>query len=157
MPDEIIYKPIGVIHTPYSKKEDTPIQGCFALKSQGYIELFSEYAAGLKDIEGFSHLILIYHFHKAEGFELLTKPFLDKEKKGIFAIRYFARPNPIGLSIVKLLKVKGNVLEIGEVDILDATPLLDIKPYVPQFDIKDCVKDGWYQNASERSKYQIKE
>jgi tRNA-Thr(GGU) m(6)t(6)A37 methyltransferase TsaA len=157
MPDTIIYHSIGIIHTPYLKKEDTPIQGCFSPASQGQIELFPEYVAGLKDIEGFSHLILIYHFHKAGGFQLMTKPFLDKEKKGIFAIRYFARPNPIGLSVVKLLGINDNILEIGEVDMLDATPLLDIKPYVPQFDIKGCVNDGWYPTASEKSKYQIKE
>jgi len=155
MVKEIIYRPIGIIHTPYNKKEDTPIQGCFSPNSCGHIEIYPEFTAGLQDIEGFSHLILLYHFHKAEGFQLLTQPFLDKEKKGIFSIRYFARPNPIGLSIVKLIKVKSNVLEIGEVDILDGTPLLDIKPYVPQFDIKENVKDGWYPTASERSKYKI--
>jgi tRNA (adenine37-N6)-methyltransferase len=154
MPDEIIYKPIGIIHTSYNKEEDTPIQGCFSPANQGHIELYPEFVAGLQNIEGFSHLFLIYHFHKAEGFELLTKPFLDKEKKGIFAIRYFARPNPIGISVVKLLKVHCNILEIGEVDMLDGTPSLDIKPYVPQFDIKEHTKDGWYPNASERSKYQ---
>jgi tRNA (adenine37-N6)-methyltransferase len=157
MVDDIIYKPIGIIHTPYTKEEDTPIQGCFSPNNQGQIELFPEYTEGLKNLEGFSHLILIYHFHKAKGFQLLSKPFLDKEKKGIFAIRYFARPNPIGLSVVKLLNIHENVLTIGEVDMLDGTPLLDIKPYVPQFDIKECVKDGWYSNASERAKYQIKE
>jgi tRNA-Thr(GGU) m(6)t(6)A37 methyltransferase TsaA len=156
MPENIIYKPIGIIHTPFLKQEDTPIQGCFSPDNRGSVEVFPEYAEGLKDISGFSHLILLYHFHKSEGFQLITKPFLDKEKKGIFAIRYFARPNPIGLSVVKLLEVKGNVLEIGEVDMLDGTPLLDIKPYVPQFDIKQDVKDGWYPNASERSKYQVK-
>jgi tRNA-Thr(GGU) m(6)t(6)A37 methyltransferase TsaA len=157
MPDKILYKPIGVIHTPYTKKEDTPIQGCFSPKSRGYVELFPEYVAGLKNVGGFSHLILIYHFHKAEGFKLLTKPFLDKEKRGIFAIRHFNRPNPIGLSIVKLLKVKGTLLEIGEVDMLDGTPLLDIKPYVPQFDIKEHAKDGWYPSANERTKHTITE
>ena len=157
MTEEIIYTPIGIIHTPYIRKEDTPIQGCFSPNSKGQVEIFPEYETGLKDIEGFSHLILLYHFHKAEGFQLLTKPFLDKEKKGIFSIRYFARPNPIGLSVVRLLKVNGNILEISEVDMLDGTQLLDIKPYVPQFDIKTDVKDGWYPNASERSKYPIKE
>jgi tRNA (adenine37-N6)-methyltransferase len=156
MSELISYKPIGVIHTPYCRKEDTPIQGCFSPDNKGDIEIFPEYATGLKDIEGFSHLILLYHFHKAEGYELLTKPFLDKNKKGIFSIRYFARPNPIGLSVVKLLRVNGNHLEIGEVDMLDGTPLLDIKPYVPQFDIKEHVKDGWYPTASEKSKYPIK-
>ena len=157
MAGEIIYRPIGIIHTPYAAKEDTPIQGCFSPGNCGEIELYPEYAEGLENIEGFSHLILLYHFHKAEGFQLKTKPFLDKEKKGIFSIRYFARPNPIGLSVVKLLQVNGNHLEIGEVDMLDGTPLLDIKPYVPQFDIKEHVKDGWYPTASERSKYTVKE
>jgi tRNA-Thr(GGU) m(6)t(6)A37 methyltransferase TsaA len=123
---EITYKAIGVIHTPYTQKESTPIQGCFAPDSKGAIELFPEYVEGLKNIEEFSHLFLIYHFHQAESCQLVAKPLLDKEKKGIFAIRYFARPNPIGLSIVKLFQVKGNVLDIGEVDMLDGTPLLDI-------------------------------
>jgi tRNA (adenine37-N6)-methyltransferase len=157
MSEEITYKPIGIIRTPFVKQESTPIQGCFAPSSQGRVELFPEYEAGLKDIEGFSHLILIYHFHKAEGFQLLAKPFLDKEKRGIFAIRYFARPNHIGLSVVKLLKVRNNTLDIGEVDMYDGTPLLDIKPYVPQFDIRESVKDGWYPNGSERSRYPVKE
>lgn len=151
--NEITYKPIGVIHTPYTDKESTPIQGCFVPDSKGFIEVFPEYAEGLKDLDEFSHLILLYHFHQAGCCQLVAKPFLDKEKKGIFAIRYFTRPNPIGLSVVKLLQVKGNILDIGEVDMLDGTPLLDIKPYVPQFDIRHGVKEGWYQNASERSKY----
>ena len=157
MPDDIIYKPIGIIHTPYTRKEDTPIQGCFSPNNRGFVELFPEYVAGLKDIEDFSHLILIYHLNKAEGFQLVTKPFLDNTERGIFAIRYFARPNPIGLSVVRLLKVNNNILEFGEVDMFDETPLLDIKPYVPQFDIKQGVKDGWYPNASERSKYKVEE
>jgi tRNA (adenine37-N6)-methyltransferase len=151
--NEITYKPIGVIHTPYVEKESTPIQGCFAPESKGSIEVFPEYVEGLNNVEEFSHLILIYHFHQAGCCQLVAKPFLDKEKKGIFAIRYFTRPNPIGLSIVKLFRVEGNILHIGEVDMLDGTPLLDIKPYVPQFDIKEDVKDGWYQRASERTKY----
>jgi len=152
---EIIYQTIGVIHTPYTEKDKTPIQGCFAPASRGQIELYMEYVAGLKDIEGFSHLILLYHFHKAGACNLIAKPFLDKEPRGIFAIRYYTRPNPIGISVVKLFAIKQNILEIGEVDMLDGTPLLDIKPYVPQFDIKEQVRDGWYQHASERSKYKI--
>jgi tRNA-Thr(GGU) m(6)t(6)A37 methyltransferase TsaA len=153
MKQEITYHPVGIIHTPYLEKEGTPIQGCFAPDSVGYIELYPEYAEGLKDIEGFSHLILLYHFHRSGPSRLITKPFLDKEEKGIFSIRYFTRPNPIGISIVRLLYVSGCRLDIGEVDMLDGTPLLDIKPYVPEFDIKHTVKDGWYQQASERSFY----
>ncbi|MFA5307859.1 MAG: tRNA (N6-threonylcarbamoyladenosine(37)-N6)-methyltransferase TrmO [Dehalococcoidales bacterium] len=153
MSDTVVFHTIGVIHTPYIKKEDTPIQGCFSPDGRGCVEVFPEYAGGLQDIAGFSHLILLYHFHRAEGFQLLTKPFLDKEKKGIFAIRYFNRPNPIGLSVVRLLAVRDNLLDIAEVDMLDGTPLLDIKPYVPEFDIKENVRDGWYPAASERSDY----
>lgn len=157
MPEEINFKPIGIIYTPYSQKENTPIQGCFAPNNKGHIELYTEYAEGLQDIEGFSHLILLYYFHKAESCTLLTKPFLDKDKKGIFAIRHFNRPNPIGLSIVSLYRVRGNILDIGGVDMIDGTPLLDIKPYVPQFDMKEGVRNGWYQNASERFKYNVEE
>jgi len=157
MPDEISFKPIGIIHTPYSDKESTPIQGCFAPESKGNIELYPEYSSGLKDITGFSHLILIYHFHKSCGYNLLAKPFLDKEQRGIFAIRYCDRPNAIGLSVVKLIQVRDNILDIGEVDMLDNTPLLDIKPYVPQFDVKESVQDGWYRNASEWAKYSSRE
>jgi tRNA-Thr(GGU) m(6)t(6)A37 methyltransferase TsaA len=156
MLEAIIYRPIGIIRTPYTAREQTPIQGCFAPESRGCVEVYPEYAEGLRDIEGFSHLILIYHFHRAGACRLIRKPFLDKEKKGIFSIRYFARPNPIGLSVVRLNKVSVNTLEISEVDMLDGTPLLDIKPYVPQFDIKESVRDGWYPNASERSRYRVK-
>jgi tRNA (adenine37-N6)-methyltransferase len=155
MSGEVTFKYIGIIHTPYREKDKTPIQGCFAPDNEGHIELKQEYAEGLKDIEGFSHLILLYHFNAAEGCNLLAKPFLDKEKKGIFAIRHYNRPNPIGLSIVKLREVKDNILYINGVDMLDGTPLLDIKPYVPQFDIKEKVLDGWYGCASERAKYEI--
>jgi tRNA (adenine37-N6)-methyltransferase len=157
MSAEITFKLIGTIHTPYSKKENTPIQGCFAPNNKGYIELNHKYTEGLQDISGFSHLILIYFFHQAKGCELLTKPFLDKDKKGIFAIRHFNRPNPIGLSVVRLYDVKDNILNIGGVDMLDGTPLLDIKPYVPQFDTKEDVKVGWYGNASERVKHKVEE
>ncbi len=153
MLDEIKYKSIGIIHTPFTEKDNTPIQGCFAPKSKGQVEIYPEYMEGLKNIEGFPHIILLYHFHKAEGYTLMVKPFLDKDKKGVFACRYFNRPNPIGLSIVKLYKVSGNILEVGEVDMLDGTPLLDVKPYVPEFDIREKTESGWYQHASERGKY----
>lgn len=151
--DEIKYKPIGVIHTQLRHKQDAPIQGVFAPDNRGEVEVFAEYAGGLKDLEGFSHLFLLYHFHLADGWSLTAKPFLDKEDRGIFSIRHYNRPNPIGISVVRLHGVRGNVLDISEVDILDGTPLLDIKPYVPDFDqrIVDCT--GWYEDASERGKY----
>jgi tRNA-Thr(GGU) m(6)t(6)A37 methyltransferase TsaA len=140
---EFVYTPIGVIHSEHTEHENTPIQGIFN-PSVGSIELFPEYERGLLDLERFSHLILLYHFDRASGKNLTQKPFLDGEKeRGIFAIRHFNRPNPIGLSIVDLLGVEGTTLRIGAVDILDGTPLLDIKPYVHQFDHRENVKNGW--------------
>ncbi|MBN1376668.1 MAG: tRNA (N6-threonylcarbamoyladenosine(37)-N6)-methyltransferase TrmO [Dehalococcoidia bacterium] len=151
---KIKYEPIGIIYTPFKKQVNTPIQGVFAPDSKGEVEVFPQYVDGLKDISGFSHIILIYHFHLAEGYSLLAQPFLDKESKGIFAVRHFKRPNNIGLSVVRLYAVKGNLLEIGEVDIVDGTPLLDIKPYVPDFDNRLNVRTGWYKHASNRSEYE---
>ena len=144
--DEIRYKAIGIIYSEFTDKVSTPIQGPFAKNAKGTVELFTEYAEGLKDIKGFSHLILIYHFHLSDGCSLISKPFLEDNQHGIFSIRHFNRPNPIGLSIVKLENVKGNILQIGDVDILNGTPLLDIKPYVPLFDTKLNAKNGWVGN-----------
>jgi len=140
---EITYRAIGVIHTPFREQADTPIQGTFS-DAEGTVEVFPEFAAGLKDIEGFSYLFLIYHFHKAEGYSLTAKPFLDgSEVRGVFAIRHFRRPNPVGLSIVELKQVRGNVLEVAGIDVLDGTPLLDIKPYIRQFDCREDARSGW--------------
>ena len=135
--------PIGVIHSPFTDPADTPIQSIFADGARGTVEVFPEYAAGLKDIDGFSHLILIYHFHLVEGYSLISKPFIGDKEKGIFSIRHPRRPNPIGISIVRLKNVRGNILEICDVDILDGTPLLDIKPFVHQFDQRADIKSGW--------------
>ncbi len=151
--EQIIYQPIGIIHTPFKESADAPAQGCFARDACGQVELYQEYSEGLKDITGFSHLVLLYHFHRATGYELVTKPILDKEKRGVFATRYFKRPNPIGFSIVKLFGVDGNRLDVGWVDMLDMTPLLDIKPYVSLFDARQDVCDGWFETASELIKY----
>jgi tRNA-Thr(GGU) m(6)t(6)A37 methyltransferase TsaA len=151
---QIIYEPIGVIHTLFKEQSKTPVQGVFSPESKGEVEVFSQYLEGLKDIAGFSHLILIYHFHLSKGYSLLTKPFLDNGSKGIFAIRHFKRPNNIGLSVVRLDAVRGNRLEIGEVDIVDGTPLLDIKPYVPDFDNRHNTRVGWYGQASNKTQYE---
>jgi tRNA-Thr(GGU) m(6)t(6)A37 methyltransferase TsaA len=121
-----------------------PIQPCFS-KAGGRVEVFKEYSDGLKDIEGFSHIILIYRFHKAKGHCLVTKPFLDVKERGLFATRYPRRPNQIGISTVRLLKRKGNVLFADNIDILDGTPLLDIKPYVPDFEPQGKLRTGWYK------------
>ncbi len=140
---EIVYNSIGVIHSPFVEKDHTPIQSVYS-KTAGVVEVFPEYAEGLRDIEGFSHLILIYHFHHTEECRLTRKPFLDGSKdRGIFAIRHFCRPNPIGLSVVELKSVKGNLLEVAGIDVIDGTPLLDIKPYVKQFDCREDARSGW--------------
>ena len=140
---DITHTPIGVIHSQFTDPDDTPIQGVFADGARGEVEVFPEYAAGLKDIDGFSHLILIYHFHLAEGYSLISKPFIGDKEKGIFSIRHPRRPNPIGISIVRLENVRGNMLEICDVDILDGTPLLDIKPFVHKFDHRADIQSGW--------------
>ena len=141
--DKIEYNAIGIIHSEFIDKKNTPIQGVFEKAAKGTVEIFPEYAKGLKDIIDFSHIILIYHFHLSTGFSLISTPFLEDAGHGIFSIRHFNRPNPIGLSVVKLNKVAGNVLDISEVDILDGTPLLDIKPLVPLFDNRPNAKGGW--------------
>nr|QNO42346.1 hypothetical protein FCAILLLB_00012 [Methanosarcinales archaeon ANME-2c ERB4]QNO43089.1 hypothetical protein DICHBKDE_00032 [Methanosarcinales archaeon ANME-2c ERB4]QNO43116.1 hypothetical protein PILMODGB_00007 [Methanosarcinales archaeon ANME-2c ERB4]QNO44347.1 hypothetical protein KIKEOHKK_00004 [Methanosarcinales archaeon ANME-2c ERB4]QNO45238.1 hypothetical protein GGLDAALA_00004 [Methanosarcinales archaeon ANME-2c ERB4] len=140
----ITHTPIGVIHSPFTDPDDTPIQGVFADGARGEVEVFLEYVDGLKDIGGFSHLILLYHFHLANGYSLISKPFIGGGiEKGIFSIRHPRRPNPIGISIVRLENVRGNILEICDVDILDGTPLLDIKPFIHQFDHRADIQSGW--------------
>ena len=140
----ICYEPIGVIHSPFKEQDETPIQSTFSA-APGTVEVFPEYAPGLKDLEGFSHIILLYHFHRAKPGPLLQRPFLDQGgERGVFAIRHYDRPNPIGLSIVGLKAIKGNVLEIAAIDVLDGTPLLDIKPYISKFDRPEHVRCGWF-------------
>jgi tRNA-Thr(GGU) m(6)t(6)A37 methyltransferase TsaA len=139
----IIYRPIGAIHSPFKEPRDAPIQSACARDIEGTVEIFPEYSEGLADLEGFSHIILIYHFHLSKGHSLRVKPYLDSELRGVFATRAPARPNPIGMSIVRLVKVEGGKLHVRDVDILDGTPLLDIKPYVPEFDSRSTEKIGW--------------
>jgi len=143
MMKKVTLKFIGTIRTPYKKPEGMSIQGKFGKEVTGRVELFPEYEQGLKDIEGFSHLILIYFFDRTKEDELIGKPFLEDELHGIFSIRSPKRPNHLGISVVKLKKVEKNVIIFSEVDILDNTPLLDIKPYVSHFDIRENVKSGW--------------
>ena len=143
MSEKITMTPIGVIHSPYKQVKDMPIQGKFKTGVQALIELKEEYRAGLKDLDGFSHAIIIYYFHKSEKTEIEGKPFLEDNKHGIFAIRSPHRPNHIGLSVVKIEKIEANKLHFNEVDVLDGTPVLDIKPYVKQFDVRDDAVSGW--------------
>jgi tRNA-Thr(GGU) m(6)t(6)A37 methyltransferase TsaA len=145
---QISYRPIGVIHSPFPDTEGVPIQPAGAVGVRGMIELLPEYVEGLRDLDGFSHVILLYHFHLVEQAKLSVVPFLDCQPRGVFATRAPTRPNPIGLSVVRLLGVEGNVLHIENVDIVDGTPLLDIKPYVPEFDARTEVQTGWYAHRS---------
>jgi len=142
----ITINPIGVIHTPHKDVKNMPIQPIAAEGIKGYIELLPEYVEGLKDIEGFSHLTLLYHFHEIEGYKLKVTPFMDTEERGIFSCKAPKRPNAIGTSTVKLLSVEGNILHIEQVDMLDGTPLIDIKPFYPRYDNRiENVKIGWLE------------
>lgn len=145
----ITLTPIGTIHTPHTDLANMPIQPTSAKGVQGWIELDPSYTEGLKDLEGFSHIILLYHFHQSQGYKLTVTPYLDKTQRGLFATRAPKRPNPIGLSIVKLNSIEGNRLNIENIDVLDGTPLLDIKPYVPVFDDQKDVRFGWLEKARE--------
>lgn len=144
--NEIIYKQIGVIHSPFKEPQGTPIQSKVALGVEATIEIFPEYSDGLKDLEDYSHIFLVYHFHLSKKMTLHQKPFLDDQERGVFAIRSPSRPNPIGISIVKLVHIRNNILTIRGVDIIDGTPLLDIKPYVPEFDVHEVERIGWLES-----------
>jgi len=145
----ISYQPIGTIHSPFSGIEQVPIQPTAASGIRGTVEVLPAFVAGLQDLSGFSHIILLYHFHLATQVRLTVIPFLDDEPRGLFATRAPSRPNPIGLSIVRLLGIEGNVLHIENVDIVDGTPLLDIKPYVPAFDHNEGGRTGWLEMKRE--------
>ena len=140
---EIALQPIGTIHTPFTEPRGTPIQPTGARDVQGTVEVLSEYLPGLDGLDGFSHVILIYLFHKAQRTELEVTPFMDDRPHGVFATRAPARPNHLGLSVVRLDGIEGGTLRIRDVDMLDGTPLLDIKPYVPEFDARAEARIGW--------------
>ena len=142
---EIKYTSIGIIHSPFKEPKGVPIQASSARGTEGTVEVFPEYAEGLKDLQEFSHIILIYHFHLSKFAGLIVRPYMDKEGHGVFATRAPARPNPIGISTVRLKEIEDNILHILDVDIVDGTPLLDIKPFVPQFDIRKTEKIGWLE------------
>ena len=148
--EKIIYQPIGRVRSPHKEPKGTPIQPTAAEGVEGEIEILPEYVEGLTDLDGFSHLILLYHFHLMKKVTLTATPFMEDKEHGIFAIRAPSRPNPIGLSIVRLLRVEGNILYITDVDIVDNTPLLDIKPYVPDFDKREGVQFGWLEKHIEK-------
>ena len=147
---EIRYKPIGIIHSPFKDVKGMPIQPSGAKGVAGTIEIRPDFIEGLKDLDGFSHIMLIYHFHLSKGYTLSVKPFIDDKLHGVFATRAPRRPNPIGISVVKLIRVEGNFLHIENVDIIDGTPLLDIKPYISEVDVHEAEKTGWLSGKAEK-------
>jgi len=142
--------PIGLIRTSFDRLEGMPIQPPGAGGSLGQVQVFEEYREGLQDLAGFSHLILLYWFHRSNGFDLTVKPFLDFRSRGLFSTRAPKRPNPIGLSVVELVRIQDGLLHIRGADILDGTPLLDIKPYVSAFDAPEDPRSGWLEKAGPR-------
>jgi len=144
---DITYHPIGIIHSPFHELSGMPIQPSSEFSAPGTVEILPEFTPGLKDLDGFSHIILIYHLHKSHRWALTVTPFLDSKMHGVFATRAPHRPNPIGLSVVKLVRIEESILHVENLDILDGTPLLDIKPYVPEFDSPPEIHLGWLENA----------
>ena len=149
---KIEYRPIGIVHSPFAELKGMPIQPSRAKGIAGTVEVFFEFQEGLKDLNGFSHIILLYHFHMVTGYSLQVVPFLDSELRGLFATRAPKRPNPIGLSVVRLEGVQGGVLSVLDLDILDGTPILDIKPYVTEFDERTNVNIGWLEEARKQKR-----
>jgi tRNA (adenine37-N6)-methyltransferase len=141
----ITMHPVGVVHSPHKEAKGTPIQGVFSEDVEAWVELEDKYVEGLRDLDGFSHAILLYHFHLSDREEIVAKPYLEDQEHGIFAIRGPQRPNRIGFSIVKIKRIKGNRLYFTDVDVLDGTPVLDIKPYVKQFDSREDAVSGWIE------------
>jgi len=147
MAEAMKVKPIGIIHSPFTQSAGMPIQPAVAGGAEGRVEVFPEYSPGLKDLEGFERIWLVYWFDRSADYKLLVRPYLDPAERGLFATRAPSRPNPIGISPVRLLGVEGNIIRIGDVDILDGTPLLDIKPYSPRFDVFKGARSGWLDAA----------
>ena len=151
----ITYHPIGVIHSPFNDLASMPIQPTSDASAPGSIEIYAQFVEGLKDLDGFSHLILLYHLHKVRDAALTVTPFLDSVPRGIFATRAPARPNPIGLSVVNLVRIEGPILYVADLDVLNGTPLLDLKPYVPAFDHNPVVKTGWLEEVQGSMKAKV--
>lgn len=139
-------KSIGMIYTPFQQAAGTPIQPHAAQGAEGRIEIFPEFADALNDLEGFERIWLLYWFDRAAAMQLKVKPYMDDQMRGLFATRAPCRPNPIGISCVRINKIEKNLIYVQDIDILDRTPLLDIKPYVPQFDHFPVQKFGWLQD-----------
>ena len=148
---EVTYRSIGVVRSPFTAVEGMPIQPSRAQAAEGSLEIDPEFRAGLKDLDGFSHILVVCHLHRVTGAELITVvPFLDTERRGIFATRAPKRPNPISISLLRIKSVNAGSVQVLDVDLLDGTPILDIKPYVPEFDARQDARIGWYAQASRK-------
>lgn len=147
---EIKLTSIGIIHSPFTNLIGMPIQPSSAKGARGYIELKKRFVSALADLNGFSHIYLIYYFHKAKSFKEKVIPYLDNKKRGLFSTRSPSRPNPIGLSVVKLLSIEENRVYVENLDILDGTPLIDIKPYVHEMEAVENLRSGWLEKYKEK-------
>lgn len=146
MPNQICFNPIGIVHSTFNSPVGTPIQPAASNGDEAIIEIFPEYTEGLNDLDGFSHIYILFHLHQITKYPLTVVPFLDTVPRGVFATRSPGRPNPIGISVVKLLKIEGSKLYIQNHDILDGSPVIDIKPYITPFDTHQPTRMGWYEN-----------
>jgi tRNA-Thr(GGU) m(6)t(6)A37 methyltransferase TsaA len=155
IPMKITYQPIGVIRSPFTDLVSMPIQPASDASGPGTIEIYAPFVEGLKDLDGFSHLILLCHLHEVQSTSLTVTPFLDSVPRGIFSTRAPARPNPIGVSVVKLIRIEGSILHVEDLDLLDGTPLLDLKPYVPEFDHRPDARIGWLESVKGNTKTTI--
>jgi len=143
--EEIKLKPIGVVHSPFKEPFGVPKDSTDGMNYQGTVEIFSQYKDGLKDLDSFSHIIILFYFHKSEYYHLISKPYLDDHPRGVFATRSPHRPNLIGLSVVKLLRIDDNIIYVGGIDMIEGTPVLDIKPYIPEFESNEGIRIGWLE------------
>lgn len=146
---KIVLTPIGIIHSEHTVPENTPIQPIYAPTCIGTVEVFPEYAEGLEDLGGFSHIYLLYHLDRSDKTRLKVKPFLQDAERGVFATRAPCRPNAIGMSIVRLTRIEGPILHVEGLDVLEGTPLLDIKPYATRFDCIQTERNGWHDEVCE--------
>lgn len=151
----IQYQPIGVFRSPFDDVEGMPIQPVGGKAVEGTIEILPEYRQGLQDLDGFSHIIVLSHLHRIEGYDLIVKPFLDVNKHGIFATRSPKRPNPIGFSVMELMDVTETSIEVSGVDVVNGTPVLDVKPYVADFDVWEAERFGWFEGKSQNAGHHL--
>lgn len=149
-------KSIGTIHSPFKKPSDTPIQPCMAEETEGMVVVNEEYIDALGDLESFDRIWLVYLFHRVGECRLKVKPFMEDVERGLFATRAPCRPNPLGISTVRLLSINENILRVAGIDVLDETPLLDVKPYVPRFDVYSEARAGWLDQGEVKKKKQVR-